>query len=255
MHRPHRSSSMTTAVSRIDEHAAPSSEGRRPIAAIVADLSKPVAPRHLRTRKQGGNTISFIEWHVACNYLDHFAPGWSWEIVSISEHGGLTVVHGALSIPASDGVVTRHATGIEDTDNKGLWRRCFECERDGVQASGGDVRTRSASVQQITGLIKLRPRPAAKRAAGHFTSQSCTHQTLCVVLQKRDEPCHGLIRFGDKFQRALRATPVPARFASADVHASQLPIPGSTEPPKDTAPVRIQPKLAVGGPRPESPSV
>jgi hypothetical protein len=32
---------------------------------------------------------------------------------------GLTVVHGALSIPSADGVVVRHATGIEDTDNKG----------------------------------------------------------------------------------------------------------------------------------------
>ena len=29
------------------------------------------------------------------------------------------MIHGALSIPAADGIVTRHATGIEDTDNKG----------------------------------------------------------------------------------------------------------------------------------------
>jgi hypothetical protein len=94
-------------------------EGRRPIAAIIADLSKPVAPRHIRQRKQGGSTISYIEWHTACNYLDHVTPGWSWEIVTISEHGGLTVVQRALSIPAADGVVVRHATGIEDTDNKG----------------------------------------------------------------------------------------------------------------------------------------
>lgn len=63
-------------------------EGRRLIAAIVADLSKPVAARHIRTRKQGGSTLSYIEWHVACNYLDHFAPGWCWEIVSITEHSG-----------------------------------------------------------------------------------------------------------------------------------------------------------------------
>jgi hypothetical protein len=110
-----------TSLSRIEEHddSEPSQEGRRIIREIVADLSKPVEPRHIRQRKQGGSTISYIEWHVACNYLDHFAPGWSWEIVSISEHGGLTVVHGALTIPAADGAVTRHATGIEDTDNKG----------------------------------------------------------------------------------------------------------------------------------------
>ena len=39
-------------------------------------------------------------------------------MVSISEHRGLTVVHGALTIPAADGAVTRHATGVEDTDSK-----------------------------------------------------------------------------------------------------------------------------------------
>ena len=127
---------MSNAVSRIkvnnvhgDQHAAPSQEGvaivdnihnrQRPIGQIVSDLSRPVAPRHIRQRKQGGSTISYISWDTAANYLDHFAPGWSWEIVSISSHGGLTVIHGALSIVSSDGLVTRHATGIEDTDNKG----------------------------------------------------------------------------------------------------------------------------------------
>ena len=110
---------MTTAVSRIEEHAAPSQEGRRTIAQIVSDLSKPIAARHISTRKVGGSTINFISWSVAAQYLDFFAPGWSWEIVSIVTIGGSTVIHGALTITASDGVVTRHATGIEDTDNKG----------------------------------------------------------------------------------------------------------------------------------------
>jgi len=112
---------MTIAVSQIDAplDSEPSQEGRRPIAGIVADLSRPVAPRHIRQRKQGGSTLSYIEWHTACNYLDHYAPGWGWSILSISSHGGLTVVHGALSIPALDGVVSRHATGIEETDSKG----------------------------------------------------------------------------------------------------------------------------------------
>ena len=104
---------------RIEQHAAPSQEGRRPIGQIVSDLSKPVAPRHIRQRKQGGSTLSYIEWHTAAQYLDHYAPGWCWEIVSISSQGGLTVVHGALTVQAADCRVTRHATGIEDTDNKG----------------------------------------------------------------------------------------------------------------------------------------
>jgi hypothetical protein len=100
---------MSTAVSHIEDHerAATSQEGRRSIQQIVSDLSRPVADRHIRTRKQGGSTLSYIEWATAANYLDHFAPGWSWQIISVAEHvSGLTVVHGALSIPAAEGVVT-----------------------------------------------------------------------------------------------------------------------------------------------------
>jgi len=47
----------------------------RGIQAMVADLSKPVSARHLKMRKQGGSEISYIEWHMAAQYLDHFAPG------------------------------------------------------------------------------------------------------------------------------------------------------------------------------------
>ena len=91
----------------------------RPIKEIVADLSKPVAARHIKTRKQGGSELSYIEWHVAASYLDHYAPGWSWQILSIQEIGKLVVVHGRLSIPATEGLVTRDATGIEEIDAKG----------------------------------------------------------------------------------------------------------------------------------------
>ena len=91
----------------------------RRIQDIVSDLSTPVADHHIKHRKQGGANLSYIEWHTACNYLDEIAPGWGWEIVTIADYSGITVVHGALSIPTADGVVARHATGIEDTDNKG----------------------------------------------------------------------------------------------------------------------------------------
>lgn len=91
----------------------------RSIRDIVADLSKPVAPRHIKTRKQGGSDIQYLEWHTAAQYLDHYAPGWSWNILSISQVGNLVTVHGRLSITASDGIVDRDATGIEDVDAKG----------------------------------------------------------------------------------------------------------------------------------------
>jgi hypothetical protein len=112
---------MTTAISRIEQHAAPSvdsTEGRRPIAQIVSDLSRPVSQRHIRQRKQGGATLSYIEWFQACNYLDHFAPGWQWSILSVSEIGGMICIHGRLTITASDGIFSREATGVEDASSK-----------------------------------------------------------------------------------------------------------------------------------------
>lgn len=92
---------------------------KRGIQQIIADLSKPVADRHIKSRRQGGNDIAYIEWHTACNYLDHFAPGWSWRILSVSQVSNLVTVHGRLSIPSTDGVVERDATGIEESDAKG----------------------------------------------------------------------------------------------------------------------------------------
>lgn len=91
----------------------------RAIQAIVADLSKPIASRHIKTRKQGGSDISYIEWHTAAQYLDYFAPGWSWRILSVSQVSNLVTIHGRLSIPSADGVVERDATGIEEVDAKG----------------------------------------------------------------------------------------------------------------------------------------
>ena len=111
---------MSNAISRIDgEPSAKFAGGPRPIAYIVADLQRPISPRHIRQRKQGGATLSYIEWHTACNYLDHFAPGWQWSILSISEIGGMVCVHGRLTITASDGTVAREATGVEEVSSKG----------------------------------------------------------------------------------------------------------------------------------------
>jgi len=91
----------------------------RPIAEIISDLKKPVAERHLKTRKQGGSMLSYIEWHTAVKYLDLFAPGWSYYVKSVQLVGSLVTVIASISIPAAEGVITREATGCEDADAKG----------------------------------------------------------------------------------------------------------------------------------------
>ncbi|MDQ3800984.1 MAG: RAD52 family DNA repair protein [Acidobacteriota bacterium] len=93
----------------------------RSIRDIVRDLSKPVAKRHLRTRKQGGKELSYIAWHDAVKYLDHYAPGWCYEVRRIDSIGGKLILTIRLSIPCLEGVVYREATGQEDesTDSYG----------------------------------------------------------------------------------------------------------------------------------------
>ncbi|HVE58170.1 MAG TPA: Rad52/Rad22 family DNA repair protein [Pyrinomonadaceae bacterium] len=86
----------------------------RSIREIVKDLSKPIAQKHLRKRRQGGKEIVYLAWHDAVKYLDHFAPGWCYEIRSIDSIGGKLILTIRLSIPSLEGIIYREATGQED---------------------------------------------------------------------------------------------------------------------------------------------
>jgi hypothetical protein len=90
----------------------------RSIRDIIRDLSKPVAKRHLRLRKQGGKDIKFISWHDAIKYLDHYAPGWNYEVRNIQNIAGKLILTVRLSVPCAEGLVYREATGQEDEDRE-----------------------------------------------------------------------------------------------------------------------------------------
>ena len=90
------------------------SEELRSIRDIVEDLSKPVAKRHLRTRKQGNQQIEYISWYDAIKYLDHYAPGWCYEIRRVDSIAGKLILTIRLSVPCQEGIVFREATGQED---------------------------------------------------------------------------------------------------------------------------------------------
>src|SRR5262247_378663 len=111
-----------------EEKAAAAIGYGRPIAEIIADLKKPLERRHLKTRKQGGAELTYIEWHTAVKYLDHFAPGWSYHVRSVQLVGNLVTVIASISIPCAEGVVTREATGCEDADAKGYGDACSNAE-------------------------------------------------------------------------------------------------------------------------------
>jgi len=88
----------------------------RSIREIVKDLSKPIAQKHLRKRRQGGKEITYLAWHDAVKYLDHFAPGWCYEIRSIDSVAGKLILTVRLSVSSLEGIVYREATGQEDED-------------------------------------------------------------------------------------------------------------------------------------------
>lgn len=94
----------------------------RPIAEIMADLSKPIDPRHLKTKdahnKKSGSktTLSYIPWYYAVKYLDYYAPGWSYEVRAITPVAGAVALTVRITIPCDEGLVYREATGIEDEE-------------------------------------------------------------------------------------------------------------------------------------------
>jgi hypothetical protein len=102
-----------------------SGQALRPIADIIADLSKPLPARLIRQRQvrdtKGGKTVAihYIEWRTAIRALDYYAPGWSSQVRSVTEIGGRCVVTVRLSIPCAEGLVSREATGSEETDVTG----------------------------------------------------------------------------------------------------------------------------------------
>jgi len=67
------------------------------------DLSRPIDPRILKTRKQGTATLTYCPWNTIAKHLHHLAPGWCWEVQSVQEVGGALVVTGLLTIPTADG--------------------------------------------------------------------------------------------------------------------------------------------------------
>ncbi len=87
---------------------------RRPLADILADLAKPIPQRHLRTKKQGGATLTFCPWYRTQKILDHYTRGfWEMEVTSVQTTEERLIVVVRLSIHAAEGIVAREATGTE----------------------------------------------------------------------------------------------------------------------------------------------
>jgi hypothetical protein len=90
---------------------------QRTTAETLAELNRPIDPRHFKTRKQGNTTLTYVPWATLARHLHHRAPGWNWEIQSVQEVGGSVVVTGRLTIPTTDGLLHYSAVASEKLES------------------------------------------------------------------------------------------------------------------------------------------
>lgn len=91
--------------------------GPRSIKDIIADLSRPVNPKRLKQRTQGGRTLDYIPWYQAVRYLDNYAPGWRYEIRSVNQVGDNLVMVARITIHCAEGEVWREASALEKIED------------------------------------------------------------------------------------------------------------------------------------------
>jgi len=83
----------------------------------LAELHRPIDPRHFKTRKQGNTTLTYVPWATLCKILHRRAPGFCFEIQNVSEIGGSVVVTGRLSIPTTDSLLHYSAISSEKLES------------------------------------------------------------------------------------------------------------------------------------------
>ena len=106
-------------------HPAPQAPGEWSLAQIEAALSRQLPASMLESKTIKGQKIPFISWTTAAKILSKYAPGWQWRVIEIKAYGGRLFLIGELSIPTSDGMTTRQASGTEtlqELDRDGNWR-------------------------------------------------------------------------------------------------------------------------------------
>jgi hypothetical protein len=88
-------------------------QAQRPIAEIIADLSKQIPNQYLSKLKDKGNA-TYIPWHNCTILLNRCTGGhWNYEVSKMQFTSDRIFLVAKLSIFALEGVFTREATGTE----------------------------------------------------------------------------------------------------------------------------------------------
>lgn len=86
---------------------------RRPLQAILEDFQKPIKPRHLETKRRGGDELTYCPRHRVARYVEHYTRGhWSKDLGVWTTERRI-FVKATLTIEAADATVSRSATGTE----------------------------------------------------------------------------------------------------------------------------------------------
>ncbi len=101
----------------------------RPLAEILADLSKTLPKRFLSHRKQGGKSLTFVSWHHANKLMDYFTGG-GWEGSVSNIHSTTTEVYVVykVTIHSAEGSFSREATGSEELNNNAFGEAIAKAE-------------------------------------------------------------------------------------------------------------------------------
>lgn len=83
---------------------------------IISRLREPIDKRLLKTKKLGGQAITFISWYDTCQLLDIRAELWSWHIDNVVTTEDRLIVYGTLTIIGDDRQLSMSATGTETLD-------------------------------------------------------------------------------------------------------------------------------------------
>jgi len=85
---------------------------RRPIAEIIAPLSKPIPSKYLAQRQQGGTSLTYLPWFRCVTLLDRCTGGhWEYAITHIHTTSDHLILTARITIHAEQGSFTPEATG------------------------------------------------------------------------------------------------------------------------------------------------
>ena len=87
---------------------------QRPIAEIIADLSKPIPSKYLDTRRQGNTNLTYLPWYNAVKLLDRCTGGhWDYSIGNIHTTSDRIFLTARITIHSAENTFHREASGTE----------------------------------------------------------------------------------------------------------------------------------------------